>query len=154
MWLGENDTKNHNPGPPRSARSLGQLHNAKEEDAGGGGQHREGGAEEEEDGSCKVVPSSFFMNYEYFIIVDSVDSSQYISGARAIILYLSATKAALTLNPQPSTHSIISVNVILLFLSFYFVKLPIHSAQILLQESAVCKGLYRPDDHLSRCERT
>ena len=82
-----------------------------------------------------------------------VSMAHNISGARAIILYLSATKAALTLNPQPSTHSIISVNVMLLFFSFYFVKLPIHSEQIFLQESAVCNDLYRPDDHLSRCER-
>ena len=42
------------PRPPRSARSLGQLHNAKEEDAGGGGggggggQHRGGGRKEKE----------------------------------------------------------------------------------------------------------
>ena len=68
------NTKNHNPGPPRSARSLGQLHNAKEEDAGGGGggggQHRGGGRKEKEGRRRrKTAPArSFHLRFSLMMI--------------------------------------------------------------------------------------
>ena len=62
------------PRPPRSARSLGQLHNAKEEDAGGGGggggQHRGGGRKEKEGRRRrKTAPArSFHLRFSLMMI--------------------------------------------------------------------------------------
>ena len=109
------------PRPPRSARSLGHLHNAKEEE------HLEGekGRGKEGRRRRKTAPARCLQNiyclYYYdlkgvgyeeeeeermMMTMGNVGNKNHFSGARVVILCLSATKDASTLNQRPSTYKI------------------------------------------------